>query len=143
MVAADVSSAPGRLGRSGWTWYTGSAGWMYRIWLEEVLGLRVRGAELSVDPVIPDSWPKFEMKYRYRSTTYEIEVSRDASGREPRTGEPQTTEDGQLVAQPVRLIDDGRVHRLTVVLPTTNGEDRPKWKFLPTGATLEPALPKR
>ena len=56
VVAADVSSAPGRVGRSGWTWYTGSAAWMYRVWIEEVLGLRIHGNQLSVDPVVSDAW---------------------------------------------------------------------------------------
>src|SRR5437588_801219 len=67
VVAADVSSAFGRIGRSGWTWYTGSAGWMYRIWLEEVLGLRVRGDVLTLEPVIPEEWPGFEIDFHYRS----------------------------------------------------------------------------
>ncbi|MDP9053607.1 MAG: hypothetical protein M3N93_04805, partial [Acidobacteriota bacterium] len=77
VVAADVSSAPGRVGQSGWTWYTGSASWMYRIWIEEVLGLKVRGDRLTVEPSIPDEWPGFELTWRHGATIYEIRVTRD------------------------------------------------------------------
>ena len=77
VVAADVSSAPGRVGQSGWTWYTGSASWMYRIWIEEVLGLRVRGDRLTIEPAIPDDWPGFELTWRHGTTIFEINVARD------------------------------------------------------------------
>ena len=77
--AADVSSAQGRAGQSGWTWYTGSAGWMYRIWIEEVLGFHLRGDQLDLRPAIPDDWPGFEITYRYRSATYHITVQKDPS----------------------------------------------------------------
>ncbi len=76
VVAADVYAAPGHVGQSGWTWYTGSAGWMYRIWIEEVLGFRLRGDRFTVDPAIPDDWDGFELTYRYRSTVYDIVVRR-------------------------------------------------------------------
>jgi cyclic beta-1,2-glucan synthetase len=78
VVAADVYTAPGRVGQSGWTWYTGSAGWMYRIWIEEVLGFRLRGNRLTIDPVLPDDWPGFDLTYKYGSTIYEIKVTRGA-----------------------------------------------------------------
>ncbi len=76
VVTADVSSAKGRAGRSGWTWYTGSAAWMYRIWIEEVLGFRVRGDRFTIDPAMPREWPGFEMTYRYGATVYEISIGR-------------------------------------------------------------------
>ena len=79
VVAADVSSAPGRRGQAGWTWYTGSAGWMYRIWIEEVLGFQLRGDRLTIAPVIPDDWDGFEIMYRHGATQYEIAVRRRAS----------------------------------------------------------------
>ncbi len=61
VVAADVYAAEGRVGQCGWTWYTGSAGWMYRIWIEEVLGFRLRGDRFTVDPAIPDEWAGFRV----------------------------------------------------------------------------------
>ena len=76
-AAADVSYSPGRVGRSGWTWYTGSAGWMYRIWLEDVLGFQLRGNRLQGSvPAIPASWPQFEITYRFHSSRYHITVTR-------------------------------------------------------------------
>ncbi len=83
VVAADVSAPPAKAGRAGWTWYTGSAGWMYRVWIEEVLGFRLRGDRLTIAPAIPDDWSGFEITYRYRSTVYEIEVRRAESPDEP------------------------------------------------------------
>jgi cyclic beta-1,2-glucan synthetase len=79
VVAADVYAAAGHVGQSGWTWYTGSAGWMYRIWVEEVLGFRRRGDRFTVDPAIPDEWEGFELTYLHESTTYEIVVRRGES----------------------------------------------------------------
>jgi cyclic beta-1,2-glucan synthetase len=127
VVAADVSSAPGRAGQSGWTWYTGSAGWMYRIWIEEVLGFKLRGDRLTVVPVIPDDWPGFEMTYRYGKTTYEIAVRRRGSN------DPGVIElDGRRCADTlVQLNGDGGVHKITVwipqrsALPTNRPQGRP------------------
>ena len=80
VVAADVYAEPPHVGRGGWTWYTGSAGWMYRAGLEWILGFRLRGARLVIDPCIPRAWPGFEMVFRYRSARYEIVVeNRDGS----------------------------------------------------------------
>ncbi|HET7009878.1 MAG TPA: glycosyl transferase family 36, partial [Anaerolineales bacterium] len=74
VVAADVYNAPGRVGQGGWSWYTGSAAWMYRTWIEEVLGLKLRGDSLSLDPVIPPEWPGFRITYRHGEAVYEIQV---------------------------------------------------------------------
>jgi cyclic beta-1,2-glucan synthetase len=136
VVAADVSSAEGKTGRSGWTWYTGSAGWMYRIWIEEVLGFQLRGDTLTLKPVIPDDWPGFEMTYHYRSSTYEIVVSRHAA-----TG-PMTLEvDGRLVDDGfVHLADDGLTHHVTMRIarrstPVVNGEPIRPPRRLETGSS--------
>lgn len=74
VVAADVYRLPGMVGRGGWSWYTGSAAWMYRAWIEEVLGLDVRGEEMWINPVIPKSWPGFSINYRHDETLYLIQV---------------------------------------------------------------------
>jgi cellobiose phosphorylase len=73
-VAADVYSLESQPGRGGWTWYTGSAGWMYRVWLEEVLGFKLRGDRLSIEPAIPEDWPGYTITFRYGQTEYRIEV---------------------------------------------------------------------
>jgi cyclic beta-1,2-glucan synthetase len=112
VVAADVSTAPGKIGRCGWTWYTGSAAWMYRIWIEEVLGFRLRGDALTLHPVIPDSWPGFEMTFRYRSATYEIAVKTAAN---PAGPEVEVELDGRILdGAAIPLADDGATHRVTV-----------------------------
>jgi cyclic beta-1,2-glucan synthetase len=103
-IAADVAGDSGRTGRSGWTWYTGSAGWMYRVWIEEVLGVKLRGNRLMIQPVLPDEWPGFELTYRYHSTTYRIKVQRSHQ-------EEDTTSEGM-----VELQDDGGVHEITVTI---------------------------
>lgn len=74
VVAADVYRLPDRVGQGGWSWYTGSAAWMYRVWIEEVLGLQVRSGQLRINPVIPATWPGFSLSYRHGETIYSIEV---------------------------------------------------------------------
>jgi cyclic beta-1,2-glucan synthetase len=74
VVAADIYASPGWVGHGGWTWYTGSAAWMYRAWIEEMLGLKVRGDVLQLDPTIPGWWDGFGMKYRHGEAIYDIQV---------------------------------------------------------------------
>jgi cyclic beta-1,2-glucan synthetase len=113
VVAADVSSTAGKAGRAGWTWYTGSASWMYRVWLEEVLGFRLQGDLLRISPAIPKDWPGFELTYKYRSASYEIIVNREK-------GAARMELDGRPVdSSTIRLSDDGARHRVMVHLPLT------------------------
>jgi len=74
VIAADVYRLPGRIGQGGWSWYTGSAAWMYRAWVEEVLGLKIRGDQMRLDPVIPGWWHGFLLRYRHGEAMYEIQV---------------------------------------------------------------------
>ena len=74
VVAADVYRLPDRVGQGGWSWYTGSAAWMYRAWIEEVLGLHVQGGQMSVNPVIPAEWKGFTLRYKHGETIYAIQV---------------------------------------------------------------------
>jgi len=106
VVAADVSSSAGRVGRAGWTWYTGSAAWMYRLWVEEVLGFRLRGDAMDIKPVIPKGWPGFEILYKYKTASYQIVVQR--------ASRQKVTIDGREGSLPIRLIDDGQTHQVTV-----------------------------
>jgi cyclic beta-1,2-glucan synthetase len=114
VMAGDVYSEPPHTGRGGWTWYTGSAGWMYRVALETILGLQIRGTKLSLQPCIPSHWPGFEITYRYRSSTYLIRVE-NPGGLE--RGVKQLTHDGnELGDNVVDLLDDGRAHEVRVVM---------------------------
>jgi cyclic beta-1,2-glucan synthetase len=80
VIAADVYAHPQHVGRGGWTWYTGSAAWMYRLGVEAILGLRRVDGALCVDPAIPPGWPGFEVCYRHGAATYTIQVD-NAAGR--------------------------------------------------------------
>jgi cyclic beta-1,2-glucan synthetase len=121
VVSADISAAKGRVGQSGWTWYTGSAAWMYRIWIEEVLGLQVRGDRLTVDPSIPPEWPGFEMSYRHGAAVYEITVRRDPGHATIGSAmiRPVIELDGKAVTGGfIQLDDKGGTHHVTVSIPT-------------------------
>jgi cyclic beta-1,2-glucan synthetase len=74
VIAADVYNLPGRIGQGGWSWYTGSAAWLYRAWVEEILGLHVRGETMRIAPVIPGWWDGFHMTYRHGESVYEIQI---------------------------------------------------------------------
>ena len=74
VVAADVYRLSGWIGHGGWSWYTGSAAWMYRVWVEEILGLKIHGETMRFDPVIPGWWDGFQMSYRHGEALYEIEI---------------------------------------------------------------------
>jgi cyclic beta-1,2-glucan synthetase len=81
VLAADVYNLPGRVGQGGWSWYTGSASWMYRAWVEEVLGMSIAGDRMRMDPVIPGWWQGFSLRYRRGEAVYEIQVE-NPEGRE-------------------------------------------------------------
>jgi cyclic beta-1,2-glucan synthetase len=116
VVAADIYAKPPHVGRGGWTWYTGSAGWMQQAGIESILGLRMRGEFLHLDPCIPTAWPGFEMMLRYRSARYEIKVENpDGVSRGVRSAEL----DGVTIDErPLRLplLDDGGLHRVQLRL---------------------------
>jgi cyclic beta-1,2-glucan synthetase len=116
VVCADVYSVPPHVGRGGWTWYTGSAGWMYRIGLEQILGFRLRGATLFLDPCITKAWPSFEIAYRYRSARYHIKVENPRGvcrGVVHAEGDGVTLSGGKAR---ILLADDGAAHRVRIVL---------------------------
>jgi cellobiose phosphorylase len=99
-VAADVYAVAPHTGRGGWTWYTGSAGWMYRLFIESLLGLRREGDTLSIAPCLPGDWPGFRLRYRYGNTIYDIRVQNDGA------------DAGAQGEHSIALVDDGQEHRL-------------------------------
>ncbi len=114
VVAADVYNLEGQVGRGGWTWYTGSCGWLYRVWIEEVLGFKKRGEKLLIDPAIPTDWPGFSLKYRHGATVYAVEV-RNPSG--VQRGVARVEMDGKLVrTTEIPLVDDGGAHSVVVIM---------------------------
>lgn len=119
VVAADVYAIAPHIGRGGWTWYTGSASWMYRLILESLLGLRLEVDSLYVNPCLPPDWEGFKLHYRYRSSLYHIEITqaRCATGTATKTSgrAMRLSVDGQdLGAQTIALVDDGNEHLVQI-----------------------------
>lgn len=118
VMAADVYSAAPHGGRGGWTWYTGSAAWMYRLLVESLLGLSLRtdadGPRLELRPCVPDAWPGFEVDYRHGSALYRITAARGGPAGLQLDGEP-------LPGTDLPLRDDGAVHEVRLALPAQRG----------------------
>ena len=109
VVAADIYTAPGQVGRGGWTWYTGSASWMYRVGLESLLGFTRKGTTLRIEPRVPRGWSEFSIDYRFGETLYAITVRRD-------DGAPRIVIDGaEAPGGEIALVDDGARHEVVVL----------------------------
>jgi cellobiose phosphorylase len=106
VMAGDIYTAPLHLGRGGWSWYTGASGWMYRLIVESLLGVTLKGDELSVAPLMPDDWESYTIHYRHGSSLYHVVVKRGGGG--AGADEPRS----------VRLIDDGAEH-VVEITPTS------------------------
>ncbi len=113
VVAADVYASSPHIGRGGWTWYTGSAGWMYRLITESLLGLRLEVDKLRLAPRIPTEWTSFKIHYRYRDTTYHISVRNGGSGS---TVKKLLMDGTELPQRVIPLIDDRKHHDVDVQL---------------------------
>jgi cyclic beta-1,2-glucan synthetase len=114
VMAGDVYARSPHAGRGGWSWYTGSAGWMYRAGVESILGFRRRGDTFIVDPCIPSSWPEYRISWRFRESLYEITVTNPS--RRCR-GVACATLDGAAVdARAIPLVNDRRTHDVRIVL---------------------------
>jgi cellobiose phosphorylase len=116
VIAADVYSAEPNIGRGGWTWYTGAAGWMYQAGVEWILGLQRRGERLYLKPCIPKAWGEYSMTYRFNQTTYQIQVQNPLH---KSTGGSRLELDGrelELSEPYISLRDDGLEHLVRFVL---------------------------
>jgi cyclic beta-1,2-glucan synthetase len=121
VVAADVYRLPGRIGQGGWSWYSGSAGWMYRAWVEEVFGVQIRGEQMRIDPVIPATWPGFSLRYRHGEAIYNVAVE-NPDGCEH--GVAWVEMDGQRLRDGVIPLEQGLViHQVRIRMgrPTITG----------------------
>jgi cellobiose phosphorylase len=114
VVAADVYALSPHTGRGGWTWYTGSAGWTYRLIVESLLGLRLEVNKLRLMPCLPADWETFKVHYRYRNTVYSIAVLRTHAA----DGETSVTVDGvEQHDKAILLVDDRHEHSVEVRIP--------------------------
>jgi cyclic beta-1,2-glucan synthetase len=114
VVAADVYGVPPHVGRGGWTWYTGSAAWMYRAALETLLGFTLKGETLTFDPRIPAAWGGFEIDYRHRSALYRCRIENPSGVQE---GVIEVWQDGQRIeGRRLQLADDGQTHEVRILM---------------------------
>jgi cyclic beta-1,2-glucan synthetase len=111
VLAADVYGVSPHEGRGGWTWYTGSAGWMYRLLLESLLGIRVENGRLRLRPVLRPGWDAVEVRLRHGASLFRIAIRTDDVAR------AHLTVDGLAVVGDPALVDDGAEHRVELVLP--------------------------
>jgi cellobiose phosphorylase len=115
VVAADVYALAPHTGRGGWTWYTGSAGWMYRLVVESLLGIKLEADRLRFTPCMPPTWNEFAVQYRYRETSYHIVVRRTPVKDDEKTDATTVTVDGIVQgADFVLLTDDRQEHHVEV-----------------------------
>jgi cellobiose phosphorylase len=113
VVAADVYGVAPHLGRGGWTWYTGSSGWMYRLITESLLGLYLEGQTLRLKPCPPKTWESFRVQYRFRDTTYSITIRSRGDGRSTQILHIDGVQQPDLL---IHLIDDHRNHQVDLEL---------------------------
>lgn len=114
VLAGDINYHEDYLGRGGWTWYSGSAGWMYRIWLEEILGFKLRGKKLKIDCTLPPDWEGFKILFQYLSTAYSITVE---NPERLSKGRANITHNGiKMASDEITLVDDGQKHEVLIVL---------------------------
>lgn len=112
VMAADVYAIPPNTGRGGWTWYTGAAGWMYRVGVEHILGIKKRGDMLFIDPCMPSDWLEYSVVYRYGNAKYNINVK---NPNRINKGVGKVTVDNKNVKDNViHLVDDGKDHNVVV-----------------------------
>jgi len=117
VVAADVYALAPHIGRGGWTWYTGSAGWMYQLIVESFLGLRLEVDKLRFEPCLPADWETFKVHYRYRETIYHITVFQTRTGK----GGTSVIVDGvEQDDKAIPFVDDRQEHSVEVRIRTTH-----------------------
>ncbi len=103
VLSGDLYDLAGQVGRGGWSWYTGASGWMYRIWLEEILGVKLQANTLIIKPTLPSDWKEVKVHYRYKNSVYRITIQ---NPNQLKTGTKQT----------IPLTDDGQEHQITVIM---------------------------
>jgi cyclic beta-1,2-glucan synthetase len=114
VMAADVYTVHPHKGRGGWTWYTGSAGWMYKAGLEYILGFQKNGDNIIMNPCIPKKWTEYSINYKYLDTSYEIKVMNPES---VNTGVKNIIINGEsITGNNIELINDGKEHKIEVFM---------------------------
>jgi cyclic beta-1,2-glucan synthetase len=117
VVSADVYALAPHIGRGGWTWYTGSAGWMYRLITESLLGIKLEVDKLYIKPCLPADWETYKVHYRYRETFYHITIRQTHDGN---SGSGITVDGVKTDEQVIHLVDDRREHYAEVSIVKTD-----------------------
>jgi cellobiose phosphorylase len=112
VIAADVYTEPKHKGQGGWTWYTGSAGWMYQLIIHSFIGLKKEGDTLSFTPCVPEEWRTFQIHYRYMNTWYHINVTQTGGTDSRKVIADGVTQEGNMI----KLSDDGFDHEIQIIL---------------------------
>ncbi|MDP2891690.1 MAG: glucoamylase family protein [Bacillota bacterium] len=114
VIAADVYAAHPNSGRGGWSWYTGSASWLYKTGLEDMLGFQKNGNTITIDPCIPRKWAEYAIQYRYINTLYKIRVHNPEGLNK---GAVRISVDGNAIeGNAICLVDDGATHDVEVLM---------------------------
>ncbi len=118
VVAGDVYSVAPHTGRGGWSWYTGSAGWLYRLITETLLGVQLEeGKQLHLTPILPDDWDGFNLDYRFGNTMYKISISRTEGNGE------LLLDNVALSENVISLVDDGKIHQVKLKVTTDDHKE--------------------
>lgn len=118
VLAGDVYSLPSQLSRGGWSWYTGSCGWMYRIWIEEVLGFKIRGDKVHFTPAIPSEWKIYTIRYLYQNTLYIFSFE---NPNQLKVYDIQLEEDGKILPdKDLQLLNDQQPHLIRITFNNKN-----------------------
>jgi cyclic beta-1,2-glucan synthetase len=134
-IAADVYAHPMHVGRGGWTWYTGSAGWLYQAAIQALLGVRRHGDTISIAPCIPSEWPEYTLTWRIRDTRYRFVVQNPE--RRSRGVASVTFDAVTVTPGAIPLKQDGREHEVRVIL---GGGERVDHAIEVAGMTKQPGL---
>ncbi|MEK2646030.1 GH36-type glycosyl hydrolase domain-containing protein [Bdellovibrio sp. BCCA] len=129
VVAADVYAVEPHTGRGGWSWYTGSASWFYRAGIESLLGIHIEGNRMYFKPCVPETWPFYDVQYRYKRSLYKIRVENFPQNKNENL---VVVEEGRMVSDngELRLVDDAKTHEIVVQVPYSGFVGKEKSFFL-------------
>lgn len=114
VIAADVYGVGNLVGRGGWTWYTGSSSWMYKAGIEYILGLKIEKGVLKIEPCIPRDWKEYTMRYRYKTSIYNIKVKNN-NGKN--VGVEKFIFNGkEFEKKEVKLLDNGNINEIEIIM---------------------------
>ncbi|MEO6832401.1 MAG: glucoamylase family protein [Chitinophagaceae bacterium] len=122
VMAGDVYGVAPHIGRCGWTWYTGSAGWMYQLIIEHIIGMKREGDKLNFKPSLPAEWPELSLDYQFGNSLYSVTISQQSSLKQIEIQLDNTIQAADFAT----LQDDGKSHIITVKLPFSKGVEKPE-----------------